>query len=320
MNLSQRNLRLFVTTAALGNVSRASEVLHLSQPALTRALAAFEQQLGAPLFARTTRRLTLTPEGEAFLPVARRLLQDLDDAAQGLRPQAGGLQGRVSLAVGSAFGSTVLPAVLRGLIAAHPGLRVSVIDDNSEGITRRVRQAEADLGIGSPVGSIDGLRCQRLLIAPLGLLAHRDHVRLRKAPSEALAALPLLKESADTSIMQLLRVHGSPLVAQMAGGVEVSSLSIQLALARAGVGVAVLSALGASHRDAADMDFVPLDPPVRRELFLMQRQDRPPGAAARALVQALHQTLAEAAPDLGLRPEVRVEAALSPAPGAARTS
>lgn len=305
MNLTQRQLRMFVTTAATGNISRASEALHISQPALTRALHAFEQQMGAPLFARTTRKLALTPEGLQFLPTAQRLLHDLNAAAQALQARTTGLQGRVTLAVGSAFGSTLLPAMLGAFRKTHPGVQVSVADDNSEGITRRVRQAEVDLGIGTPVGDIGALDCQRLLSAQLGLLANPAHFPLKARLSAAdVARLPLLKEGADTSIMQVLRLQGSAVVAQMDSGIEVSSLSIQLALARAGVGVAVLSALGASHRDAQGLRFVPLRPPAQRELFLMRRRDRPASVAERALAAAIWQGLSAE----GLLPGVRLAA------------
>lgn len=314
MNLSQRQLRLFVTTAALGNMSRAAEALHISQPALTRALAVFEQQMSAPLFARTTRRLSLTPEGERFLPIARRLLQDLDDATQSFQSNVAHLQGRVTLAVGSAFGATVLPAVLKAFVSHHPGVRVCVTDDNSEGITRRVRQGEADLGVASPIGDIDGLECQRLLSAPLGLLAHPAHFQLAGISPEHLLNVPLLKEGADTSIMQVLRLHGSPLVAQMAKGVEVSSLGIQLALARAGVGVAVLSALGASHRDALDMVFTPLVPAARRELFLLRRRDRTANPATGALARELKLCLAQGAKGFSLRDDVTIVATTASVP------
>lgn len=306
MNISQRQLRMFVTTATLNNMSRAAEALHISQPALTRSLAVFEDQMAAPLFSRTTRRLSLTPEGERFLPLARRLLQDLDDAAQSFKSNVAQLKGRVTLAVGSAFGATVLPAVLKGFVSRHPGVRLCVVDDNSEGITRKVRQGEADLGVASPVGDIDGLQCQRLLVAPLGLLAHPAHFQLAGSSPEHLLSLPLLKEGNDTSIMQVLRLHGSPLVAQMAQGVEVSSLVLQLALAREGVGVAVLSALGASHRDARDMVFTPLVPTVRRELFMLQRRDRTANPAARALTHELMQCLAQQPKGFSLRDDVTI--------------
>jgi hypothetical protein len=198
------------------------------------------------------------------------------------------VQGTVTLAVGTAFGALVLPHVLRPLAARYPGMRLRLLDDTSAGITRRVVHAEADLGIGSLSGDTSALLCQKLLTAPLGVLANPAHFALKaSAGARDLAALPLLKEGPDTSIMQLLRLHGSSLVAQMEGGIEVSSLSIQLAMAQAGVGVAVLSALGASHPQARGMRFVPLRPAVRREVFLQQRRDRPLSASARVLRDAL---------------------------------
>jgi LysR family carnitine catabolism transcriptional activator len=288
MNISQRQLRMFVTTAALGNVSRASEALHISQPALTRALKEFEAQISTVLFERTTRRLALTPEGERFLPTAQRLLSDLMEAAAQLHTQATSVQGTVTLAVGTAFGTLFLPQILGQLLKAHPGLRLRVIDDNSAGITRRVAHAEADLGVGSPIGDISALHCHKLLTAPLGLLAHPDHFALKAFVGlPELAQLPLLKEGADTSVMQLLRLRGSELVGLMEGGIEVSSLAMQIALAQTGVGVAVLSAMGASHPQAQGLRFVPLRPAVRREVFLMQRKDRPLSASGRLLRDAL---------------------------------
>ena len=152
MNMTERHLRMFTTTAALGNISRASEQVHVSQPALTRALQEFESQLGVKLFARTTRRLALTHEGERFMPVAQRLLADMQQAALELREQSTGMRGTVSIAVGTAFGCSILPAVLRRFTASHPHVRVHLVDDNSAGITSRVSRAEVDLGIGSPVG------------------------------------------------------------------------------------------------------------------------------------------------------------------------
>jgi LysR family carnitine catabolism transcriptional activator len=288
MNLSQRQLRMFVTSATLCNISRAAQVLHISQPALTRALQEFEAQLGVQLLRRSTRQVALTHEGAQFLPVAQRLLQDMEQATADLQAQAHGLGGTVSLAVGTAFGCTVLPTLLRRFAAEHPGIRVRLVDDNSAGITSRVARAEVDLGVGSPVGDTGALQCEPLLSAPLGLLGDARVFPLRaRMPAAELATLPLLKEGADTSIVQALRSQGSALVAQMERGVEVSSLALQLALACAGAGVAVVSALGASHPQAAGLRFVPLRPTVLRTVFLMQPRQRPPSPSVRALALAI---------------------------------
>lgn len=302
MNLTQRQLRMFVTTAALGNISRASETLHLSQPALTRALQELEHQLGARLFARSTRRLALTPEGERFLPVAQRLLQDLIQAAEMIHEASTGQVGSVSVAVGEAFGCTVLPAVLEAFVRSHPRVRVRLVADNSQGITMRVAHGEVDFGIGSPVGDTEPLLCRKLLSAPLGLLADPHRYKLKASVTAAeLERLPLLRESSDTSIMHLLNAKGSDVVTWMSHGVELSSLALQIAMARAGAGIAVMSALGASHREAAGMRFSPLRPIIWREVFAIQRRDRPLSSPARALMDAI----IEGIPAASLHPSVR---------------
>jgi LysR family carnitine catabolism transcriptional activator len=298
MNLSQRQLHMFVTTAALLNISRASEVLHISQPALSRAMQELESQLRVKLLLRTTRQLTLTREGSQFLPVAQRLLRDLQQAASDLLEQATGLTGTVTLALGTAFGCTVLPGVLRSFAISHPGVRLKLIDNNSAEISSRVMLAEADLGIGSLFGDTSGMVCQLLLTAPLGLLVLPEmaarfdlHTAIKTGD---LSQLPLLKEPSDSSIMQVLQSRGSALVQHMGKGAEVTSLALQLALAQAGVGVAVVSALGASHPQASGLLFVPLQPVMAREVFLMQRRDRDLNPSAKAFANALRTGLAQA--------------------------
>lgn len=239
--------------AEQGNISRASETLHISQPALTRALQEFETQLGVMLFLRSTRK--------------------------------------------------------RRFALSHPAVKVRLVEDNSLGITARVTRSEVDFGIGSPVGDTGPLLCQRLLSAPLGLLADGTIYPLKPRMSQQqIAALPLLKEAADTSIVQLLRTRGSDIVGQMDKGIEVSSLALQLALVRAGLGVAVLSALGASHPQAQGLCFVPLRPAILREVFMLQRRDRAPSPSARALLRAIVSGLQHAA----LHPAVKVVADSEP--------
>lgn len=294
MNVSQRQLRMFVTTASTLNVSRAAQALHITQPALTRALQDFEAQLGVTLFHRTTRRITLSADGARLLPTAQRLLHDLQALADEAKARAGGLAGHLVVAVGTAFGSSVLPEAVRAFALTHPGVRVRVVDDNAEGITRRVAQAEADLGIGSPVGpDAAQLATRRLAAYPLGVLLNEQVFRARQPMDrQALLSLPLLKESEDTSVLQLLRRQAPALAEQMHDGMEVTSLSLQIAFVRAGVGVAVVSALAAGHPAAQGLRFVPLAPPIERELSVMWRHDRPPGAAAQALLGSVDSVLA----------------------------
>jgi len=130
--------------------------------------------------------------------------------------------------------------------------------------------------------------------------------------SPALASL-LLKAPGDSSIAHSLASHGSDLLNQMEHGTEVNSLAIQLALAQAGLGLALVSALGASHPQAHGLRFVPLKPRLQREVFLMHPVDHPPDEATAVVQSAIRAALAQAT----LNPCVKrttAQSTLSPKP------
>ena len=305
MNLTQRQLRMFVVTATLGNVSRASEELHISQPALTRALQEFAEQLEFALFRREGRGLVLSREGVRFLPIARRLLREMDHVVEDVRDEAKGTRGAVTIAVGAAFGSTVLPGVLLKFAETHPLVRVRLIEDDSGPIIDLVAKGEADLGVASLVGDTAPLRCEGILRAPIGLLF--DPQRFTVAPDQteqAMATLPILKEALGTSTLHALRSSGSPVVSQMESGIELSSLTLQIALASAGVGLAVVSALGASHPAAAGLQFTLIKPLVYRQIYLVQQRLVALSPAATAFKETFWSYLLAAQGTLKLHPYV----------------
>ena len=312
MNMSQRQLSMFVATATLAHITQASEALHISQPALTRALRAFENQLGCRLFSRTTRRVTLTPEGALLLPRAQALLRQMSAAQEAVRGHTGQLQGPVTIAVGTAFACTVLPIALTALNAQHPGLRLRIIDDNSQGITARVARAEVEIGIGSLMGRTTTVASEKLLTAPLGLLGRSDSLPCQPSVrvSDVNGSL-LLQEPEDSSIAHSLSAQGSDWRKKMERGTEVSSLAIQLAMAHAGAGLAVMSALGASHPQAKGLRFVPLRPRLQREVFLMHHIHHPPDEATATVCDFIRWALAQAALLPGIK-RVASNTALNP--------
>jgi DNA-binding transcriptional LysR family regulator len=127
MNLPEiSQLRYFVAVAEHLHFGRAAQALHISQPPLSRAILSLEQRLGVALFARTRRRVELTPEGTRLLEEARRTLGQLERTVLELRGMASGEQGRLRIGFVSLADFGVLPELLKAYKSARPGVTLAL--------------------------------------------------------------------------------------------------------------------------------------------------------------------------------------------------
>lgn len=119
-------LRLYVSIAEHSSLSAAARALSLSPSTVTLGLQRLEERVGARLVTRTTRRLSLTEEGERFLGDCRRILADLDEAMDGLADR-GPLQGEIRVTATNDLGRNRLAPLIDGFLKAHPGVRVALM-------------------------------------------------------------------------------------------------------------------------------------------------------------------------------------------------
>lgn len=145
--MTVKQLRAFLAVAQSLSFVQACDRLHLSQSALSLTIKALEEGLGGRLFSRTTRTVSLTPEGDALLPLARRLLADWDNAEDELRQRFTLRQGRVALASMPSFAGNLLPAVLKAFRERCPSISVTVHDVINEQVMEMVRDRQVELGI-----------------------------------------------------------------------------------------------------------------------------------------------------------------------------
>ena len=144
MSVSINQLQAFAAVARLGSFAEASELIHLSQPALSIAIKNLESALGGKLFDRTTRSVALTPEGKAFYPVVKRLLSDWDQSLEDVRNHFTLRKGKLDIAAMPTFTNSMLPRALADfhdtygqalaniLVALQIG--VAVIDSSVSGL------------------------------------------------------------------------------------------------------------------------------------------------------------------------------------------
>jgi LysR family transcriptional regulator, cyn operon transcriptional activator len=246
MNL--RALRTFVTTADSGGLGRASERLHLSQPAASRQIRALEAELGIALFQRDGRGLRLTPEGEDLLRQCRRLLVDADLIADRARTLKGGRTGILRIAATPHVIAGVLAPFIGRHAGRHPGVEAQLVEGGAAQQPRRLEDGEVHLAI-MPAG--DDRFGGRLLYPVHALAVMPD--------AHELATRPVLDvgELSDRAILLLRREFGSRAwfdaaceIAHAKPRVRLESAAPQtlIELAAAGYGIAILPSTAVIQR------------------------------------------------------------------------
>jgi DNA-binding transcriptional LysR family regulator len=146
MPLELRHLRYFLAVAEELNFSRAAERLHIAQPALSAQIRVLETQLGCELFARTTRKVELTPAGELLLEDAREIVARTDEAEAKLVAVSRGRQGLLRVGFAAHGGGEIGTAILRRFADEFPALEVELVEaERIDEIQRRVRDRETDV-------------------------------------------------------------------------------------------------------------------------------------------------------------------------------
>jgi DNA-binding transcriptional LysR family regulator len=150
MKFELRQLRYFVAVAEELHFGRASVRLSMTQPPLSQTIQSLESALGTPLFARTNRRVALTPAGMALLPEARRILLQSEALPDLVQRAAAGETGRLSLAFVSTADYSVLPAFLREFREAYPHVQIDLREATSDVQLDELIQGRIDAGLLIP--------------------------------------------------------------------------------------------------------------------------------------------------------------------------
>jgi len=238
-DVDERALRRFVAVVEEGTVTAAAQRVHLTQPALSRHLRAFEHELSLSLFDRRDQRLVLNSAGRQFLPVARDLLAHLERARQAAGDIAAGAMSAITIA---STGTTLRDVLAPFLATWQPEDPVPTVVERSSGEAYRALSRGADLAIGTelPPRHLHGLA---LVTLPVWAYVPPDHpwaqagsIRLRDVVVEHLL-LPPPDHHARHAFDLALHDRGVGLHDYT----ELAPPEIAQAMAAAGRGVAVVS-------------------------------------------------------------------------------
>ena len=169
-------LQAFVAVAEQRSFSRASRQLFVTQPAVSKRIAALEAELGNPLFDRIGHRIQLTEAGKALLPRARQILLELEDSRRAIRNLAGQIGGEMSMVTSHHIGLHRLPPVLRDYTGHHPQVELDLQFMESEQACEAVLHGDCELGVVTlPLSPPGELRFRTIWRDPLYLVVSPDH-------------------------------------------------------------------------------------------------------------------------------------------------
>ena len=198
--MDDRKLRYFVAVAEELNFTRASQRLYATQSTVSATIRSLEQELGAPLLARTTRSASLTEAGAAFLPEAKAAIEAIDRARASVEPMSTGLRGSLTVGTLSSLTTVNVPELAGDFHRRYPSvkLRVEISPRGASGHVERVKSGMLDLGfVGNAEGDPDldarAIRTFRLaaFVAAMHPLAQRRTVSLAALATEPFIELPM---------------------------------------------------------------------------------------------------------------------------------
>jgi DNA-binding transcriptional LysR family regulator len=309
MGVQLQQLRYFLAVADVRHFTQAAQRLSVAQPSLSKQVAALERELGAPLFSRARGNITLTPAGEALLPLARRVLADVETARRDVQDLTGLRRGRVRV------GAT--PSLLGGLLAEAlavfhrtlPGIELFVEEGGSRDLVGDLARGEIDvamivlpLQIGDPALETTPILREDLVVAsppadppPLRRgFVHIEDLRQRR--------LVMFRQGYDLreSTQAAWRQAGFEPRFAIEGG----EMDAVLRFVEAGLGVAVVPSMVLAGRPG--LTGMPLAPPgLHRTIALAHRKDVEPTHAARAFRTTLLSFVREAGDQGELPPGVQ---------------
>ncbi|MGE7956153.1 LysR substrate-binding domain-containing protein [Pseudomonas sp. NPDC089530] len=288
--MTVKQIRAFLAVAQSLSFAVACERLHLSQSALSLTIKALEDSLGGRLFSRNTRNVALTPEGEALVPLARRLIADWDNAEDELRQRFTLQRGRVTLAAMPSFAGNLLPPILKTFRARYPQVNVTVNDVINEQVLEMVRDRQVELGVAFEPQQSASLQFTPLYIdrfvavvpsdSPLAALADIDW--------QSLLEQPFITLQRPSTVRVMLEEHLRARQMKLPVEFESHQLATVGRMVASGLGVSAVPALCAGQMQELGARCITLrDPVVERAIGVLTNPGHELSSAAQALFDIL---------------------------------
>lgn len=276
-------LQYFVAVCEEGQFTRAAARLRVAQPSVSAQIRQLERSLGTSLFHRGATQVSITDAGQQLLPLARRVLVDLDELVHEMAMLEGLQRGHVAIGATPSLSGWLLPPILGRFHKQFPGVSLRVIEQGSRHLVAGLESGELDLALAILPLHQPELESKLLAIEELVLVTATSHdlAGRSRVTIDDLRNVPLVmfREGYDLRSTTLEAFNASGLEPTVA--VEGGEMGSVLALVAEGVGAAIVPSIVANDRR---LRAIPIrSPRLHREIGLVRRSDRVPSRASGAL-------------------------------------
>lgn len=266
INITPQQLAAFLRVAETLNFGEAATQLGLSQPALSRTIKTIEDTLGARLFDRDTRNVTLTPAGRELEPIARRIVREFDFGFSELARFVTGQRGRIVVAALPSMAAVLLPAAIARFRAERPDVDFEIMDGISGSVLDIVSEGRAEIGLTARPAPGRDLVYEPLLADDFGLVVRTDDPLAERpyASWRVFAERPFVAMSAGSSVRAITDSAFLECGLEMAPHYSCGYLATARAMVVNGLGITALPGLTVPLMAESGLVWRPLVDPVRR--------------------------------------------------------
>ncbi len=297
MILTIRQMEILVAAADAMNFSDAAEKLGITQPSLSETIRRMEAELGLRLFDRTTRSLTLTPDGRHAVAVAREVVRDFQLALETIAHRARGRRSRVTIAALPSVACAILPKAIQELLHEFPHTEVGVQDVLHERAVGMVADGLTDMALTIRPAKLDDLGFEELGSDPVHLVCRSDHplAASQDVHWRDLSSYPFVGLARTSSVRRLTDAAFTLSELAVEPAYEVEQIPSAAALVEAGLGITALPALTLAMFKGTGLVVRPLTGPLmRRHVGVVTLSGRPHSDQASRLVSYLKASFAQA--------------------------
>lgn len=289
-----RHIEVFHAVYSCGSITRAAEVLNVSQPSVSKVLAHAEQQLGYPLFDRVRGKLVPTPEADRlYVHVSR-----VNDSVDRLRQVAAKLRavegGTIRVAATPAFGIDFLPAAIASYAAQHADVQFGVETLRHEELSGALLESRIDIALAFDPENMPGIRGELLGHGQFVVVAPRGSDLARKDGPlglEDLAGAPFIRLDNQGPLDRLLTTHIESSEVELDTVAVAGSYQLAKALVANGFGVAIADEITARSRGYGDLVIRPLRPGLSFRIAALHADNEAISLVCRQFVDHLKQQL-----------------------------